>query len=86
MPHTKGNWTIGEDGDVFCDDTICIATVVDFNKANARLIAAAPLMLKMCRESLLKWDEYVNNSGDNNSELMNFIGDLRETIFKATAK
>lgn len=55
MKHTGERWNVGEDGDVFADDCVCVATVVQecFEAPqNARLIAAAPDMLAAIKQAL----------------------------------
>jgi hypothetical protein len=65
--HTPGPWNIGEDGDVFgFENSTCVAKVCGAPEnipealANARLIAAAPTLLAVCKA----WEKYDSESFD----------------------
>lgn len=84
--HTAGPWNVGEEGDVYAEQSACIATVCGAPEgiteagANARLIAAVPELLAALGQLLDRLDfhgniDLVREEGP--------IDDARQAIAKA---
>ena len=88
---TKGEWyVIGSEPEEISTDkkSICLVSIQDyFNKdieqrANAKLIAAAPDLLEELVTLLSNIDE-MGNTGEDMMELRNYLSDARKAINKA---
>ncbi len=73
--HTPGPWHVGRDGWILSKNPVAIAEVYVNEKANARLIAAAPDLLKACKDVLSTIE-----GGDNDDA---FIRAMQEAVQKA---
>ena len=81
--HTEGHWTwMGEE--VFVDEGPTIARITSDNRADANLIADAPLLLaevKRLREALLRIADTANGRPFISGHMDSFVGEvLKELI------
>ena len=77
--HTPGPWTVsrGAQADAFAIEGPAVTVahikyVRGATEANARLIAAAPMMLIALKEALFQW-EHTTTAGDSDLEVWNAI-------------
>ena len=95
--HTPGPWTTKpahlniKDPLFYKADVISGGMIVahvagvgeDNSNANARLIASSPTLLDLCQRSIAMWDQYINNSGDNDIDLLEYLKELKQEVRKA---
>jgi hypothetical protein len=87
--HTPGPWLVRNHNEVVADNEheSYIAEVFDQTdnwRANARLIAAAPMLLDLCRVQLENWQMLASGEWDGSSEGIQLaIDNLQDAIAKA---